>query len=90
MSKVVQKDQLGDVTLFCMSKDTEISTHTSTRCGYVYVLEGDGIFTLVKEEIQMKPQVLISMAANAKHSIIAKENTSFLLILKSVSEKPSD
>ncbi len=85
MSKVIAKDDIGDVTLFSMSKGTEISEHTSTKAGYVYVIEGDGIFTLEGEDIPMKPGVLIFMDANAGHSLSAKENTSFILILNKVS-----
>ncbi len=81
MSKVIEKNDVGDVTLFCMSKATDISTHTSIKSGYVYVVEGDGIFNLEGEEIHMKPGVLIFMDANAKHSLSAKEDTTFILIL---------
>ncbi len=81
MSKVVEKNDVGDVTIFSMAKNTEISTHTSTKAGYVYVIEGKGIFVLEGEEITMKPGVLIFMDADAKHSISANEDTSFLLTL---------
>ncbi|MBT7902297.1 cupin domain-containing protein [Candidatus Woesearchaeota archaeon] len=84
ISKVVEKNDIGDVTLFNMSKETEIGEHTSTKAGYVYVVEGAGIFTLEGEEIHMKPGVLIFMKANAKHSLSAKENTTFILILNNV------
>jgi quercetin dioxygenase-like cupin family protein len=80
-SKVIEKDNIGDVTLFNMSKETEISEHTSTKAGYIYVVEGDGIFNLEGEEIHMKSGVMIFMAANAKHSLSARENTTFVLIL---------
>lgn len=82
MSKAIEKDDMGDVTLFSMSKSTEISEHTSTKAGYVYVVEGDGIFNLEGIEIPMKPGVLIFMSANAKHSISANKNTTFILILR--------
>lgn len=81
MSKVIEKDDVGNVTLFSMSKNTDISTHTSTKPGYIYVIEGEGIFTLENQEISMKPGTIIFMEANAKHSISAKEDTSFVLIL---------
>ena len=81
MSKVIEKNNIRDVTLFCMSKKTELGEHTSTKAGYVYVVEGDGIFNLEGEEIHMKPGVLIFMDANAKHSLSAKEDTTFILIL---------
>ncbi len=70
-----------NITLFSMSKNSEISEHTSTKKALVYVLEGSGIFNLQNKEIQMNPGTLIQMPENAKHSLSAKENTSFLLIL---------
>jgi len=81
ISKVIEKNDVGDVTLFSMSKGTDISTHTSTKAGYVYIVEGEGTFNLEGEEIPMKPGVLIFMSANAKHSLSAKEDTTFILIL---------
>lgn len=84
MSKVIEKNDVGDVTLFCMAKGTDISTHTSTKAGYIYVIEGDGIFNLEGEDIYMKPGILIFMGANAKHSLSAKEDTTFILILNKI------
>ena len=68
-------------TLFCMAKGTKISEHTSTKEGYVYVIEGKGIFNLEGKDIIMLHGVLINLTRNAKHSLIAEENTSFLLFL---------
>lgn len=81
ISKVIKKDNVGNVTLFSMAKNTDISTHTSTKAGYVYVVEGNGVFNLEGQEITMAQGVLIFLSANAKHSLIAKENTSFILTL---------
>lgn len=83
-SKVIEKNEAGDVTLFCMAKATSISEHTSTKAGYVYVLEGEGIFTLEGENIHMKPGVIIFMEPGTVHAISARKNTSFILILKKV------
>lgn len=81
LSKVIVKSDKLDVTLFCMAKDTEISEHTSTKQGFVYVLEGNGIFTLAGQKITMSEGVFIKMGANMVHSLKAQENTSFLLTL---------
>ncbi len=64
-----------------MAKETEISDHTSTKQGFVYVIEGNGIFTLEGKEIAMLPGVFIYMEENSVHSLKAKENTSFILAL---------
>lgn len=64
-----------------MAAETDISEHTSTREGTVYVVEGDGIFTLAGKQIAMKPSMLIHMKADQPHSISAEKDTSFLLTL---------
>ena len=81
-SKVIEKNGFGDITLFCMGANTSMSEHTSARAGFVYVVEGKGTFTLESETMEMKPGVLISLEANAKHSLKAEEKTTFMLILR--------
>ena len=81
LSKDVLRDDKVNATLFCMAAGTEMSEHTSVKQGFVYVIEGNGIFTLEGEEIEMKPNVFIPLNKNAKHSLSAKENTSFMLVL---------
>ena len=80
-SKVLFKGEKNQTTLFSMAAGTDIDEHTSTKEGYVYVIEGDGTFNLEGKDIAMKPGVLIQMEKNAVHSLKAKENTSFLLFL---------
>jgi len=80
-SKVLFKGERNQTTIFYMGKGTNIGEHTSTKEGYVFVIEGDGVFVLEGEDIAMKPGVLIQMAANAVHSIRAVEDTAFLLVL---------
>ncbi|MAH43044.1 cupin [archaeon] len=81
LSKVVSKTDKIDTTLFCMAKGTDISDHTSTKTGFVYVIEGKGIFKLEGKDIEMAPGVFIPMKKNAVHSLKAEENTSFILVL---------
>ncbi len=81
LSKEFIKEDNVDITLFCMSANSEISEHTSTKAGIMQVIEGKGTFNLEGEDIEMKPGIIISMKENAKHSLKAKENTSFLLSL---------
>ncbi|MFA4833799.1 MAG: cupin domain-containing protein [Patescibacteria group bacterium] len=81
LSKVIEKNEKMDITLFCLAARTEISEHTSTKPGFVYVIEGDGIFNLRGKAIIMSPGTLIYMEKNAVHSLRANKNTSFLLAL---------
>lgn len=83
LSKEIVKNDKLNVTLMCMAEGTEMTDHTSTRQGTVYVVEGKGVFTLLGEEIVMAPGVLIHMAADSVHSLQAEENTSFILTLAS-------
>ena len=80
-SKEIFRNDKTDVSLFCMAKNTEMSEHTSTKKGLIYVIEGKGIFNLEGRNIKMLPGVFINMNKNAKHSLKSKENTSFLLTL---------
>lgn len=82
-SKVLFKGKKTQVTLFSMSAGSDIGEHTSSKEGYVYVIEGKGIFNLEGEDILMNAGRIIKMDKEAKHSLNAEENTSFLLILTS-------
>ena len=78
--KLIDNENL-EVTLFCMTSGTEMSEHTSTKKGIIYVIEGRGAFNLKGKDIKMEKGVIIYMDKNAVHSLKAEENTSFLLIL---------
>ncbi|MEK6959459.1 MAG: cupin domain-containing protein [archaeon] len=81
LSKVLISVDGFNLTLFCMAKGSEMTEHTSTKRGTIHVLEGDGIFVLEGKKIKMKKDALIYMDKDAKHSLKAKKNTSFLLSL---------
>lgn len=81
LSKSLVRDEKSDVSLFCMASGTDISDHTSTKQGYVYVVEGDGVFRLEGEDVKMSPGVFIFMKENAVHSLKANKDTSFILTL---------
>ena len=81
LSKDILKRDKFDVALFCMAQGTQISDHTSTKQGFVYVIEGKGTFNLKGKEITMLPGVFIYIEENAIHSLKAEENTSFILTL---------
>lgn len=80
ISKVLAKGR-NNVTLFCMAAGTEMGDHTSTKEGFVYVLEGEGTFVLEGRKIGLRPGIFFLMSKNAAHSLMAEEDTSFLLSL---------
>ncbi|MDP7244068.1 MAG: cupin domain-containing protein [Flavobacteriales bacterium] len=81
LSKELFKTDKINATLFCMAKGTEMSEHTSTKEGFIFVIEGKGVFNLEGEDTMMLPGVLIRLGKNVKHSLKAEDNTSFLLSL---------
>jgi quercetin dioxygenase-like cupin family protein len=80
-STVLAKSERYNYTLMCLSKGTNIDTHTSTKTGVVQVLKGKGIFTLGKQKIKMLPGVFIFMEKNSPHALKADENLAILLLL---------
>ena len=82
LSKELFKTDMMDIGLFNMAKGTEMSNHTSTKEGFVQVIEGNGTFTLEGESIKMTKGVIIYLKKNALHSLKAEENTSFILALR--------
>jgi nitric oxide dioxygenase len=80
-SKVLAKSDTYNYTLMCLAKGSDISEHTSTKNGAVYVLKGKGIFNLFDQRIPMTPGVFIFMPADAPHSLSAEEDLAILLAL---------
>ncbi len=78
-STVLAVSKTYNYTLMCLSSGTSIDTHTSTKAGVVQVLSGSGSFTLLDEEIELKPGLFIFMPKNAPHSLKSKENLAILL-----------
>lgn len=81
LSKELLKNDKVNITLFCMASKTELSEHTATKPGQVLVVDGQGVFKLEGEDINMENGVFIEMPANAKHSLKAIKNTAFILFL---------
>ena len=68
-------------TLMCLTKGTDIDTHTSIKNGAVIVLKGRGMFKLYDKDIEMKQGVFIFMPKDAPHSLKAEEDLAILLCL---------
>ncbi|MDZ4242669.1 MAG: cupin domain-containing protein [Candidatus Omnitrophota bacterium] len=80
-SKVLAKSPTYNYTLMCLARGTDIDTHTSTKNGCVYVIQGKGVFRLFDQDIAMKEGVCIFMPANAPHALKADQDLAFLLCL---------
>ena len=80
-SKDIVRSERMRATLFCMSRGTELSEHSTPKEALIYVVDGHGIFNLNGKEIEMKPGKIIHMRGNEVHSVKANENLCFLLVL---------
>lgn len=81
VSKTLVKTAGREISLFCMSADQLISTHTSSFPAVIHIVRGRGEVTLAKEKFEAKPNALFYMPAKLQHSIQATENLVFLLTL---------
>jgi len=81
VSKILLRNDKGNVTLFAFDKGEELSEHTAPFDAIVQVLDGS-----VEIEIDHKPHILITgesiiMPANIPHAVTALEKFKMLLIM---------
>ena len=80
-STVLVKNGNSQYNLFCLTAGTKIKEHTSACDAVISVVEGKGQLTLGDEDITLVPGVFVFMLANTPHTVRAKENLAFMLIL---------
>ena len=81
VSKILLRNDKGNVTLFAFDKGEMLSEHTAPFDAIVQVLDGS-----VEIEIDHKPHVLVTgesiiMPANIPHAVTALEKFKMLLIM---------
>jgi len=81
VSKILLRNDKGNVTLFAFDKGEMLSEHTAPFDAIVQVLDGS-----VEIEIDHKPHILITgesiiMPANIPHAVTALEKFKMLLIM---------
>ncbi len=81
VSKIVEKNDAGNITLFAFDKEQLLSEHTAPFDALVQVLEGKSIVTLNKMEYELKEGDIIIMPANVPHAVIAKEKFKMILTM---------
>jgi quercetin dioxygenase-like cupin family protein len=81
VSKIVEKNDAGNITLFAFDKGQLLSEHTAPFNALVYVLEGTAVLTINKTEYELKAGNMIIMPANIPHAIVAKEKFKMILIM---------
>lgn len=90
LSRVLQKDDSVNVTLFGMAAGEEISSHSAPTPAILYFLEGEAEVQLGDDTVHACSGSFVFMPAMLPHGIAAKSAVKMLLVqIKSGSIKQS-
>ncbi|NSW44672.1 MAG: cupin domain-containing protein [Bacteroidales bacterium] len=81
VSKIVKKNDAGNITLFAFDKGQLLSEHTAPFDAMVNIIEGVGLISINKVEYELKAGDFIIMPANIPHAVVAKDRFKMLLIM---------
>jgi len=73
VSKILLKQEKGNVTLFAFDKDQALSEHTAPFEALVQVLEGTAEVTIAGQPYSLRGGEMIIMPANQPHAVKALE-----------------
>lgn len=79
VTKIVSRDQC-ETLLITLEKDSDFPEHTSPRDALLVMLEGMIIFTISGKDYPLKKHQIFQFPALEKHSVLAKENSKFLIV----------
>jgi quercetin dioxygenase-like cupin family protein len=80
LSRVLQKDDYVNVTLFGFSAGQELSAHSAPTPAVIYFLEGEAEVQLGEERVQAQPGSFVYMPPMLTHGISAKSPLRMLLV----------
>jgi quercetin dioxygenase-like cupin family protein len=80
LSRVLQKDDSVNITLFGMAAGEEISSHSAPTPALLYFLEGEAVVQLGDETVHAHKSSFVFMPPMLSHGISAKLPTRMLLI----------
>ena len=69
------------IVLIALQKDAEMAKHTADGMISVQVLEGQMLFTTNEQSVELGKGEMLALHENIPHSVLAKEETIFLLTL---------
>jgi len=81
VSKVVQREEGLNVTVFGFDAGQELTEHRAARAAVVQVLTGRLRFTADGEELDAGPGFWLHMAPDTPHALVATEPTVMVLSL---------
>ena len=74
------------IVLIALHKDAEMAKHTADGMISVQVLEGQMLFTTKEQSVELRKGEMLALHENVPHSVLAKEETVFLLTLTTTLE----
>jgi|SRR5512146_217594 quercetin dioxygenase-like cupin family protein len=86
-SRVLQKDEHVNITLFGFSAGQELSTHSAPTPAVICILNGEADITLGDDVHHAKAGSFAYMPPLLPHAIAAKSATTMLLIQMKISKK---
>ncbi|MDD3321269.1 MAG: cupin domain-containing protein [Paludibacter sp.] len=81
VSKIIIRNEKGNITLFAFDKGEFLSEHTAPFDAIVQVLDGVGEIIIDGKLHELKVGESIIMPANIRHAVIAKEQLKMLLTM---------
>ena len=74
------------IVLIALHKNAEMAKHTADGMISVQVLEGQMLFTTNEQSVELGKGEMLALHENVPHSVLAKEETVFLLTLTTTLE----
>ncbi len=81
VSKIIRKNEAGNITLFAFDKDQALSEHSAPFDAMVTILDGTAIITIDKKPYELNAGDMIIMPADIPHAVNAKEKFKMMLVM---------
>ena len=81
VSKIISKNEAGNLTLFSFDKGQNLSEHTAPFDAIIQVVEGTAKVTISGKAYDVSEGELIIMPANIPHAVKAEERFKMLLTM---------
>lgn len=81
VSKIVSKNDSGNITLFAFDKGQSLSKHTAPFDAFIQVLDGMAKIIIDDKPFNLKQGDSIIMPANIPHAVDATERFKMLLVM---------
>lgn len=79
-SDLVYKDDRFQVTLIRMKEGEQLKPHHSNTDAFLTIVEGEVIFTLMKQDFRLKKGDMISFKAKETHAVKALTESMLMLV----------